>query len=176
MKTESMLAMALLLAASICSADVVFEEDFESPEAYKARWDIPSSGWKLVETEVNGRKTMVLDISGGNEGLSVQKGLGDFDYEADFRILKQGAGFVFGSRDFDNLNTLWFPNGQKFFYPRTRSDGAYPGGWGGYLRYHDNKPPLEPLGTEIPLGEWRRIKFNVRGNTIKCFLDINIFF
>ena len=64
------------------SAEVVFEEDFESPEDYQKRWQAPS-GWSLVESEINGRKTTVLNIKGGNEGLSVPAGLGDFDYEAD---------------------------------------------------------------------------------------------
>jgi hypothetical protein len=59
MKTASVMALALVLAASLCSAEVVFEEDFESPEDYRKRWQAPS-GWSLLESEINGRKTTVL--------------------------------------------------------------------------------------------------------------------
>ena len=79
------------------SAGVVFEEDFESPEDYQKRWQAPS-GWSLVESEINGRKTKVLDIKDGDEGLSVRGGLADFDYEADVRVSGKGAGFCFELR------------------------------------------------------------------------------
>ena len=95
MKTASVMALALVLAASLCSAEVVFEEDFESPEDYQKRWQA-SSGWSLVECEINGRKTTVLNIKGGNEGLSVRGGLGDFDYEADLRLFGGGGALVHG--------------------------------------------------------------------------------
>ena len=71
MKTAGMLAMAMVLAASLCSAGVVFEEDFESPEDYRKRWQA-TSGWSLVKGQIDGRKTKVLDVKGGNEGLSVR--------------------------------------------------------------------------------------------------------
>ena len=37
MKAASVMALTLVLAASVCSGEVVFEEDFESPEDYKRR-------------------------------------------------------------------------------------------------------------------------------------------
>ncbi len=87
------------------SAGVVFEEDFESPEDYQKRWQA-TSGWSLMEGQIDGRKTKVLDIQGGNEGLSVRGGLADFDYEADVRVVNQGGGFLFRARDADNLYML----------------------------------------------------------------------
>ena len=60
MKTAGMLAMALVFAAILCSAGVVFEEDFESPEDYRKRWQV-TSGWSLVKGQIDGRKTKVSE-------------------------------------------------------------------------------------------------------------------
>ena len=104
------------------SLEVVFEEDFESPEDYQKRWQAPS-GWSLVESEIDGRKTKVLDIKGGNEGLSVRGGLADFDYEADVRVVNQGGGFLFRARDADRLYMLRLVSDNDSFYPHTKKNG-----------------------------------------------------
>ncbi len=121
----TILAALLLLAVATAahadalkanlSAGVVFEEDFESPEDYQKRWQA-SSGWSLVECEINGRKTTVLNIKGGNEGLSVPAGLGDFDYEADLRLFGKGGGFIFRARDADNFYMIRLNADDDFLY------------------------------------------------------------
>ncbi|MBW8016202.1 MAG: hypothetical protein FVQ82_08450 [Planctomycetes bacterium] len=151
------------------SLEVVFEEDFESPEDYQKRWQA-TSGWSLMEGQIDGRKTKVLDIKGGNEGLSVQGGLADFDYEADLRVVKQGGGFLFRARDSDNLymlrlvsdNAPWdrskSPVLTDSFYPHTKKNGKY------------SADVKQPLTRRLPMREWFHIKFEVRGNRFKIFL------
>ena len=114
--------------------EIIFEEDFESPVDYQNRWQAPS-GWSLVEGQIYGRKTTVLDIKGGNEGLSVQGGFADFDYEADVRVVDQGGGFLFRAQDADNLYMLQLVSDNKpwnrdklpvlndSYYPHTKKNG-----------------------------------------------------
>jgi len=151
------------------SLEVVFEEDFESPEDYQKRWQA-SSGWSLVVGQIDGRKTKVLDIRGGNEGLSVRGGLADFDYEADLRVVRQGGGFLFRARDADNLymlrlvsdNRPWdrdkLPTLTDSFYPHTKKNGKY------------SADVKQPLTRRLPMREWFHIKFEVRGNRFKIYL------
>jgi len=154
-----MMVLALVFMVSLCSAEVVFEEDFESAEDYQSRWQAPT-GWALVKSEIRGRKTTVLDVKGGGEGLSVQGGLGDFDYEADFRVVNKWGGFIFRARDVSNLYMLQFAADDDLFYPHTRKNGGY-----SLVRL--------PFAGRIPLGQWRHIKFEIRGNKFKCFLGEN---
>ena len=156
MKRKGMMVLVLVSMVSLCSAEVVFEEDFESAEDYQSRWQAPT-GWSLVEAEIDGEKTTVLDVKGGGEGLSVQGGLGDFDYEADFRVVNKWGGFVFRARDVSNLYMLQFAVDDDLFYPHTRKNGGY-----SLVRL--------PFAGRIPLGQWRHIKFEIRGNKFKCFL------
>jgi hypothetical protein len=158
MKAKAFVFLSLILTATAGSADVVFEEDFESVEKFRQRWQAPA-GWSLVKSERNGRKNTVLDIKGGKgeEGLSVRGGLDDFDYEADFRVVAKGAGFVFRAQDADNLYMLWLRADDDSFYPHTKKKGAYP-----FAKL--------PLSHRIPLGQWLHVKFEIRGNEFKCFL------
>jgi hypothetical protein len=162
MKTASVMALALVLVASLCSAEVVFEEDFESPEDYQKRWQA-SSGWSLVESEINGRKTTVLNIKGGNEGLSVPAGLGDFDYEADLRLFGKGGGFLFRARDADNFYMMRLNADDDFLYAHTKKDSEF--------QTTGGEPYIKlPLAHRISLWTWCRVKFEVRGNKFKCFI------
>ena len=162
MKSEGVMALALVLVASLCSGEVVFEEDFESAEDYQKRWQAPS-GWSLVESEIDGRKTTVLDIKGGNEGLSVPAGLGDFDYEADFRLFPQGGGFLFRARDAGNLYMLRLVADDDSLYAHTKKEGEY--------QTTNGEPYVKlPLARRLPLWKWCHVKFEVRGNKFKCFI------
>jgi uncharacterized repeat protein (TIGR01451 family) len=143
---------------------MIFEEDFESPEAYRSSWQAPS-GWSLMKDQIDGRKTTVLnikggkeDIKGGNEGLSVRGGLADFDYEADVKVLNQGGGFLFRARDADNLYMLRLVSDNDSFYPHTKKNGEY------------SADVKQPLTRRVPVEEWFHIKFEVRGNRFKVFL------
>ena len=153
--------------------ETVFEEDFESPEAYRARWQAPS-GWLLKTAKIDGVKTKALDIrggnedmQGGNEGLSVLGGLTDFDYEADVKIdvspeaeppYNQGGAFLFRAQDADNLHMLRLLADHDSFYVRTKKNGEYSA---------DDK---HTLTRRVPAEEFFHIKFEVRGNKFKFFI------
>lgn len=91
MTTGAVSLLALALTAASGAAEVVLQEDFQSLEDYQARWEAPA-GWSLVEAEIDGKKTTVLDAQGGGAGLSVQGGLEDFDFRADFRVVRGSEG------------------------------------------------------------------------------------
>ena len=161
MKAKAFVLLSLILTATVASAGVVFEEDFESVEKYKQRWRA-SSGWSLVKSEINGRKTTVLNIKGGNEGLSVRGGLGDFDYEADLRLFGKGGGFLFRARDADNLYMMRLVADDDFLYAHTKKDSKF--------QTTNGKPYVKlPLARRLSLWTWSRVKFEVRGNKIECF-------
>jgi len=124
MNTKFLMIPVVVFMVGLCTAEVVFEEDFESAQDYQNKWQVVS-GWSLVKSRINGRKTTVLDIKGSSEGLSVRGGLGDFDYEADFRVIKQGGGFLFRARDVNNLYMLWFAAEDDLFYPHTKKNSKY---------------------------------------------------
>jgi len=170
--TKGTIVTALLaLMCSLCSAEVVFEENFESADDYQRRWHVATGfsatqwtlgGWSLVESEIHGRKTRVLDVKGGFEGLSAQTGLGDFDYEADFRIVNEGGGFLFRAQNNDNLYMLWF-GGDGSLYAHTKKQGKY--------QTTNGKPYVKlPLASPLTPGKWCHLKFEVRDNTFKCYI------
>ena len=158
MKLKAAMIAGLMFVAGLCSAEVVFEENCESGEKFKQRWKAPV-GWSLVESEINGRETTVLDIKGGGEALNAQGGLNvkKFDFEADFRIVKNCGGFVFRAQDVDNLYMMQFAPDDDSFYAHTKKNGRY-------------SLVKQPLQTRIVLGQWRHIKFEIRGNKFKCFI------
>lgn len=144
--------------ASTAVAEVVLEEDFESPADYRRRWG-EHSGWSLVEADVRGKKSKVLDVNGGDVGLGVRAlNFRSFDYEADFRILKGYGGFVFRARDSRNLQMMQF--GPANWCPHTRNRGEW-----NYERIR--------LPSPIAAGQWMHVKFEVRGNQFTCFLAEN---
>jgi len=160
MKTKMMTLLGLVLLGSICSAEVVWDEDFESKSAFKNVWDKPA-GWSLVKADIQDRKSTVLDIKGGGENLSTLVfPFQNFDYEADFRIVNGYGGFIFRAQDGGNLYMIQFGGGNSYFCPHTMKNGSYH-----YSRV--------PLASAIPLGQWRHIKFEIRGQNIKCYLGEN---
>ena len=161
-KTNGIMVLVLVSIGSLCSAEVVFEEDFESAKDYQDRWQAPK-GWSLVESEIDGRKTTVLNVQGDNEGLSAGGGLGDFDYEADVRIVAQGGGFVFRAQDVKDHYMLWLAADDDSLYAHTKKQGEY--------QKTNGEPYVKvPLAHRIPLGQWRHVKFELRGNAFMCFL------
>jgi len=156
MKTGAVSLLVLALTAASGAGEVLLEEDFQSAEDYQARWQAPP-GWSLVEAEIDGKKTTVLNIQGGGAGLSVQGGPEDFDLQADFRVVSGWGGFVFRAQDTNNLYMLQFSAEGDYFSPHTKRGGAY-----SFVK--------QPLPAPTSLRQWRHIKVEVRGNRFACYL------
>ena len=77
---------------SLSSAEILLTEDFEDENSYTDKW-IPTAGWSLVADEIAGEQTTVLDVLGGDVGLSVKDDFGDFELEADFKVGRRLSGF-----------------------------------------------------------------------------------
>jgi len=149
-------AMTAGLPGRARGGTVVFEEDFESAERYRKRWRSPGA-WRLVRQRVAGKQTSVLDIAGGGVGLSAAGDPGDYELEADFRIVKGFGAFVFRARDGANLYFIQFGAGKRYFCPHTVRRGQ-----ARWVRVPHERP--------IPAGAWRRVRVEVRGQTFRVLL------
>ena len=157
MGNVGMATAGLFLLAGVCSAGVVFEEDFESAAEYRARW-AGCVGWSLVAADIHGKKSKVLDVNGGEAGLTrLALDFRDFDFESDFRIVKGWGGFVFRAQDDQSFYMMQFGAGRSYFCPHTRKGGRW-----SFQRL--------PLSVPIPAGQWRHVKFQVRGVKFRCYL------
>jgi len=92
----------IILFVSSIKAEVLLMEDFEDEAKYKENWT-PTNGWSLQEAEIAGKKTTVLDVNGGEVGLSNKDDFGDFEIEADFRVITGYLGFIVRAQDTNNL-------------------------------------------------------------------------
>ncbi|HUT60065.1 MAG TPA: hypothetical protein VNA25_19640 [Phycisphaerae bacterium] len=145
----------LAMCVSTAVAEVVFVEDFQSPSDYRQRWG-EHPGWRLVQAEIRGEKSTVLDVNGGEVGLGVPVfRFGNFDFEADFRILDGYGGFVFRAQDAGNLYMMQF--GPEWLCPHTATHGKW-------------KWDRVKLPSRIALGQWVHVKCEVRGERFKCYL------
>ena len=143
-------------ARARAAGPVVFEEDFESAQGYKKRWRAAGT-WRVVQQRVAGKQTSVLDVVGGGVGLSVAGDLGDYEFEADFRIVKGFGAFVLRARDGANLYFIQFGVGKRYFCPHTVRGGKVR-----WVRVAHERP--------IPAGAWRRVRVEVRGQTFRVFV------
>jgi len=95
----------MILCVGTVTAEVLFDDDFESGNIDDSRW-APQGTWLIVDNadghDVLGDK--VLDVWGGGVGLSVDDFPEDFDYYADFKTMDAGlTGFVFHGTDGENI-------------------------------------------------------------------------
>ena len=98
----------------------------------------------------------MLDINGGDVGLGGPVfSFANFDFEADFRILKGYGGFVFRAQDAGNLYMMQF--GPDQLCPHTATHGKW-------------KWDRIKLPTPIALGQWVHVKCEVRSERFKCYL------
>jgi len=157
MRNIGIMISGLLLTVGICSAEVVFEENFESAADYGNSWP-EHGGWSLVAANIHGKKSKVLDIKGGQAGLGASVfNFRNFDFEADFRIVKGWGGFILRARDDRNFHMMQFGAGVNYVSPHTRKHGQW-----SFERL--------PLSAPMPAGQWRHVKFEVRGVKFRCYL------
>ena len=88
-------SLILIAYASICVGEVLFEENFEGGKIDQKRWD-PSAGWVV--------KKGALDANGGEIGITVKNDFTNFEFYADFNMVKPlfAPNFVLRAQDKDN--------------------------------------------------------------------------
>jgi hypothetical protein len=150
-----------LVFASISIADVLLKDDFENEAKYKENW-IPTAGWSLKEAEINKKATTVLDVNGGEIGLSVKNDFGDFEMEADFQVVTGYLGFIIRAKDTNNLYMLQMTTAESAVTPNN-------------LRWHTKVASTwtalpEPYLFELNKGIWYHIRIEAIGDKIKVYV------
>ena len=161
------ICLLLILCVSTVSAEILFQDDFESGKIDDKKWS-PQASWKIVDNEddhdVLGNK--VIDIQGGDVGLSVDDFPEEYDYYADFKATTNGlTGFVFHGQDGNNI-----------YMHQVSTDGS--AHTPQHIRWHRRingawtaEPGAFEDGVKRQQNVWYRIKFEVRKNyKFKAFI------
>ncbi len=159
--------LMLILSIGTVSAEILFQDDFESNEIDESKWEALAT-WIIEdnadEHDVLGAK--VLDVWGGGVGLSVDEFPEEFDYYADFKTMDAGlTGFVFHGEDGDNI---------YMHQVSTAGSGHTPQ----HIRWHRRvggswaaEPGAFTDGVNREQDVWYRIKFEVRtGHNFKAYI------
>ena len=162
-----LICMIMILLVCSVSAEILFQDDFESGNIDKVKWTSQGS-WKIQDNsdkhEVLGQH--VLDISGGGVGLSADDFPEEFDYFADFKAMQNGlTGFVFHGTDGNNI-----------YMHQVSTDGS--GHTPQHIRWHRRvnggwaaEPGAFEDGVDRKQNVWYRVKFEVRsGNNFKAYI------
>ncbi len=161
------ICLLLILCVSTVSAEILFQDDFESGKIDDKKW-APQASWKIVDNDddhdVLGDK--VIDIQGGGVGLSVDDFPEEYDYYADFKATTNGlTGFVFHGQDGNNI-----------YMHQVSTDGS--AHTPQHIRWHRRinaawaaEPGAFEDGVVRKQNVWYRIKFEVRKNyNFKAFI------
>ena len=161
------ICLAMILCVGTVSAEVLFHDDFESGNIDDAKWAAQGT-WKIVENpddhEVLGEN--VLDIQGGEVGLSVDEFPEEYDYYADFKALQNGlTGFVFHGQDGSNIYMHQVSTAGSAHTPQhIRWHRRVNGGWAA-------EPGAFVDGVNREQDVWYRAKFEVRaGYSFKAYI------
>jgi len=164
--------LILILCVSTVSAEILFQDDFESGKVDNKNW-APLGTWAIEDSDdehdVLGKK--VLAVQGSEIGLSVDNFPEEFDYYADFRTVAAGlTGFVFHAQDGNNV---------YMHQVSTAGSGHTPQ----HIRWHrkvgggysvDALPFADKVNRDQNV--WYRVKFEVRKNyNFKAYLgDVGV--
>lgn len=160
------LFLVLILCVGTVSADVLFEDDFESGNIDDSKW--AAQGTWLIEDNTEGHDVLgekVLDVWGGGVGLSVDDFPEDFDYYADFRAMDGGlTGFVFHGTDGNNIYMHQVSTAGSGHTPQhIRWHRRIGGGWAA-------EPGAFEDGVDREQNVWYRIKFEVRKHDFNAYI------
>lgn len=161
---KSLLAFSVVLAfasVSLSSAEILFTEDFEDQGKYERDW-IPTAGWSLIEDEIAGENTTVLDVNGGEVGLSVQDDFGNCEMEADFKVVSGYLGFIVRAQDTNNLYMIQMTTAESAVTPSN-------------LRWHTKvggtwQALPEPYLFEIHIDVWYHIRIEAVGDSFGVYV------
>lgn len=150
----------IVIFVSLSVAEILLMEDFEDEASYADKW-IPTAGWSLVEDEIAGVQTTVLDVLGGEIGLSAQDDFGDFEMEADFKVVNGYLGFIVRAQDTNNLYMVQMTTAESAVTP-------------GNLRWHTKVGGTwaalpEPYFFDLHVNVWYHIRIEVIEDTINVY-------
>ncbi len=158
--------LMMILCIGTVTADVLFDDDFEGGAIDDAKW--AAQGTWLVVDNADGHDVLggkVLDVWGGDVGLSVDDFPEEFDYYADFKTMDAGlTGFVFHGTDGNNI---------YMHQVSTAGSGHTPQ----HIRWHRRingawaaEPGAFEDGVDREQDVWYRIKFEVRKHEFKAYI------
>lgn len=112
---SAIFVVLVLFCASTSFAKILFQEDWESGSIDASKWKARAQ-WKVTPSgNVIGLGKNVIDIDGGEAGITVKNDFKDFIYEADFQALgSKITGFVFRAQDDAN----------NFYMHQISADGS----------------------------------------------------
>ncbi len=152
------ICLILMLCVCTVSADILFQDDFESGKVDNKKW-MPQGTW-VIEDNGDGHDVLgekVLAVQSSEIGLSVDAFPEEFDYYADFKTVSAGlTGFVFHAQDANNV---------YMHQVSTAGSGHTPQ----HIRWHrkvgggytvDAKPFDDKVNRDQNV--WYRVKFEVR--------------
>lgn len=161
------MCLVLILCVGTVSAEILFQDDFESGNIDDSKWAAQGS-W-LIQDNGDGHAVLgnhVLDVWGGGVGLSVTDFPSDYDYYADFKAMDGGlTGFVFNGTDGNNIYMHQVSTGGSGHTPQhIRWHRRVNGGWAvDALGFQD--------GVDRDPDVWYRIKFEIRsGHEFKAYI------
>jgi hypothetical protein len=156
----------LTFFSSTSLAKVLFEEDWESGKIDASKWKARAQ-WKIVDSgNVKGLGKHVLELDGGEAGITVKNDFKDFVYEADFQALgNKITGFVFRAQD----------DASNFYMHQISADGS--GHTPNNMRWHwkvggtwNVEPiPFDKVIKILP-SKWYHARFVVQGFNFKVFV------
>ena len=166
LKIFALVSGMLALMVGAASAQILFEDDFESGEVDKQDKWVGAGSWKAVEN-AEGEAVLgdfVLDISGGEEGLGIEDFPEDYDYYAHVRSMNGLTGFIFHGQDNNNIymhqisvtGSSHTPNNTRW---HRKVGGAYAA-----------EPEPFQDGVDREQQVWYRAMFEVRGFDFKLYM------
>ena len=146
----------ILVYAGTCVGEVLFEENFEGGKIDQKRWD-PSAGWVV--------KKGALDANGGEIGITVKNDFTNFEFYADFNMVKPlfAPNFVLRAEDKDNCTLVQIVadhRNQLWWFKRV----------GGNFEVDAKNFKANESGVKLELGKWYSIKLVAEGNRYELHL------
>ena len=154
------ICLAMILCVSTVSAEILFQDDFESGKVDDAKW-VKHGTWVIEDNadkhDVLGKK--VLAVQNSEIGLSADTFPEEFDYYADFKTVSAGlTGFVFHAKDANNaymhqVSTAGSAHTPQHIRWHRKVNGGYavePGPFADKVNRDQNV--------------WYRVKFEIRKN------------
>jgi len=144
------LSALMLVSASVCFGEILFQEDWESGVIDENIW-IPAPSWQIIDG--------VLDAAGGESGSTVQNDFTDFEFSVDAMIVAEYIGFVMRVQDQDNMFMHQMGAGDPNIWFHSKVGGAW----------SPEQVPIES-GLAPETDVWYRVKFIVEGNQTTCLM------
>ena len=161
------MCLVLILFVGTVSAEILFQDDFESGKIDESKW-APHGSWSIKDNTdgIDILGDHVIEIQGGDVGLSVDDFPEEYDYYADFKAMQNGlTGFVFHGSDAGNIYMHQVSTSSSGHTPQhIRWHRRVNGGWAA-------EPGAFEDGVDRDPDVWYRVKFEVRsGHNFKAYI------